>query len=279
MANKILECPKMKQYLDVIDNMYRLGWDERNGGNISVLVDPEEEKEYLDGGRQYIRDIPLPLVADPIVRDRVFFFTGTGRYFRNTKADPEHNIGVIRISEDGKVAHVIWGFEPNGQFTSEIYAHLMCHATRMKVHPQNHVIMHSHPTNLLIMSHLMKADDKEFTLALWRAMTECIVVYPEGVGVLPWMLCGTTEIGVATAKKMEQYRCVIWGLHGIYGAGDDLDEAFGLIETIEKSAQIWLACQGKKELYTISNDELVQLVHRFGLEKQCAWNFLDRKPE
>ena len=56
MANKILECPKMKQYLDVIDNMYRLGWDERNGGNISVLVDPEEEKEYLGNVIKPFRD-------------------------------------------------------------------------------------------------------------------------------------------------------------------------------------------------------------------------------
>jgi ribulose-5-phosphate 4-epimerase/fuculose-1-phosphate aldolase len=31
---------------------------------------------------------------------------------------------------------------------------------------------------------------------------EWSVVFPDGVGVLPWMLCGTNEIGEATAKKM-----------------------------------------------------------------------------
>ncbi len=40
--------------------------------------------------------------------------------------------------------------------------------------------------------------------------TECIVVFPDGVGILPWRLCGTNSIGEATAKKMEEVRLVIW---------------------------------------------------------------------
>lgn len=275
MSDQILTSPKMEKYLNIIDNMYRLGWDERNGGNISVLVDEEEIEEYLEGGCHYLRDIPLPLVADPILRDRVFFFTGTGKYFRNTKADPKNNVGVIRISEDGKVAHLLWGFEDGGKFTSEIYAHLMCHAQRLKIDPHHHVVMHCHPTNLLIMSHLVPNDDKEFTLNLWRAMTEDIIVFPEGVGVLPWMLCGNNEIGVATAEKMKKVRCVIWGLHGIYGAGSDLDEAFGLIETAEKAAQLYLGYSSRKEINTITNDNLREIIKGFHLEDVVRWEFLD----
>lgn len=33
--------------------------------------------------------------------------------------------------------------------------------------------------------------------------TECIVVFPDGIGVLPWMFCGTNEIGKITAKEMK----------------------------------------------------------------------------
>ena len=47
--------------------------------------------------------------------------------------------------------------------------------------------------------------------------------------------CGTNEIGAATAKKMEEFRLVVWSMHGIYGAGRTMDEAFGLIETVEKA--------------------------------------------
>lgn len=54
------------------------------------------------------------------------------------------------------------------------------------------------------------------------------------------MLCGTAEIGKATAEKMKSFRLVVWAMHGIYGAGKTLDETFGLIETVEKAAQIYM---------------------------------------
>ena len=67
--------------------------------------------------------------------------------------------------------------------------------------------------------------------------TECIVVFPEGISVLPWMVCGTNEIGEATAEKIGDTRIVLWAAHGIFGTGRDMDEVFGLIETVEKAAE------------------------------------------
>ena len=91
--------------------------------------------------------------------------------------------------------------------------------------------MHCHPINILSMTFVHDLDEKAFTKTLWRTITECMVVFPDGLGVLPWMLCGTNEIGEATAEKMKDFRMVVWAQHGIYGAGRDLDETFGLIET------------------------------------------------
>ena len=54
------------------------------------------------------------------------------------------------------------------------------------------------------------------------------------------MICGTNIIGEATAEKMKKFRLVSWTNHGIYGAGNDIDDAFGLIETVEKTAQIYM---------------------------------------
>ncbi len=71
------------------------------------------------------------------------------------------------------------------------------------------------------------------------------MVFPDGVGVLPCMVCGTNEIGMATAEKMKKTRLVVWTNHGIYGAGKTIDEAFGLIETVEKTAQIYMLCLGR----------------------------------
>ena len=86
---------------------------------------------------------------------------------------------------------------------------------------------------------------------------------PDGVNVLPWMLCGTNEIGEATAKKMETARLVVWAQHGIYGAGKDLDETFGLIETAEKAAEIWLKIAHLPILNTITDEQMHLLEQRF----------------
>ena len=95
--------------------------------------------------------------------------------------------------------------------------------------------------------------------------TECIVVFPDGIGVLPWMVCGNNEIGEATAKKMEEFRIVVWGLHGIYGVGKNLDEAFGLIETVEKAAHLYMLTYHKPRVNTITDEQLVAVAEHSGL--------------
>ena len=79
------------------------------------------------------------------------------------------------------------------------------------------------------------------------------------------MLCGTNAIGVATAKKMEEFRLVIWAMHGIYGAGRTMDETFGLIETVEKAAQIYMLTAHLPRVNTIKDEDMVKLVELFGL--------------
>ena len=108
-------------------------------------------------------------------------------------------------------------------------------------------------------------DERAFTRTLWQMCTECVVVFPDGVNVLPWMLCGTNEIGVTTAEKMKTARLVVWAQHGIYGAGRDLDETFGLIETAEKAAEIYMKIAHLPLKQTISDEQLRRLEKHFGV--------------
>ncbi len=257
----ILTAPFMKEMCETASNMYRLGWDERNGGNISLLLDNEELGEYLD--LEHVeRTIPTGFKADAL-KGKCFLVTGTGKYFKNVEKDPETNLGVIRIAQDGETAELLWGYKDGGKFTSELPAHLMSHMARLSVDPDNRVVMHSHPTNTLAMNFVHELDEKKMTHTLWQMCTECIVVFPDGVGVLPWMLCGTNSIGEATAAKMKEFRLVIWGMHGIYGAGKTLDETFGLIETVEKAAQIYMLTLGQPRINTIKDEEMVELAEYF----------------
>ena len=260
----IFTAPFVEEMCKTTANMYRLGWDERNGGNISYLLNTDEVGEYLDLNR-VIRTIPLGFDASEII-GKIFIVTGTGKYFKNVDADPETNLGIVRIAADGKFAELLWGYKDGGKFTSEFPAHLMSHMARLAVDPANRVVMHCHPTNLLAMTYVHDLNEKAFTRTLWQMCTECIVVFPDGVNVLPWMLCGTNEIGEATAAKMDTARLVVWAQHGIYGAGRDLDETFGLIETAEKAAEIYMKIAHLPRVNTITDEQMHLLEGRFGVK-------------
>lgn len=260
----ILNAPFVKEMCATTANMYRLGWDERNGGNISYLLDENEVAEYLDLDN-VIRTIPTGFEAKELI-GKIFIVTGTGKYFKNVEHDPENNLGIIRIAKDGKTAELLWGYADGGRFTSELPAHLMSHISRLSVNPENRIIMHCHPDYTLAMTQVHIMDEKELTRTLWKQMTESIVVFPDGLGVLPWMVCGTNEIGEATAEKMKRYRLVVWTLHGIYGAGRDMDETFGLIETVEKAAKQYMLTAHLPKVNTIPDEGLKALTERFDLD-------------
>ena len=263
LKKEILIAPWMIEMIRTTTNMYNHGWDERNGGNISLLLDESSVLEYLDG--TVIRELETGFSC-PELEGKYFLVTGTGKYFKNVQYEPEVNLGIVKLVDGGKTAHLLWGFSDGGRFTSEFPAHMMSHAARLKVDANNKVVMHCHPTNLLAMTYVHSLDEKAFTRTLWQMCTECIVVFPDGVNVLPWMLCGTNEIGEATAKKMETSRLVVWAQHGIYGAGANLDETFGLIETAEKAAEIYLKIAHLPMVNTITDEQMHQLEKRFNVK-------------
>lgn len=260
----ILTAPFLVEMVRTAANMYAHGWDERNGGNISLMLDESEAADFLDVTK-VLRDIPIGFEA-PALAGKYFLVTGTGKYFKNVQHDPADSLGLFRIADGGRTAQLLWGYANGGKFTSELPAHLMSHMTRLEQDPDSRVVMHCHPTNLLAMTYVHDLDERAFTRTLWQMCTECIIVFPDGVNTLPWMLCGTTEIGRATAEKMKTARLVVWAQHGIYGAGRDLDETFGLIETAEKAAEVYMKIAHLPRKNTIRDDQLRELAEFFGVD-------------
>jgi len=251
--------------MEVTRNMWEMGWDERNGGNISYLLEAEEVKKYIDVNAVQ-RSIPLEFpVAD--LAGKYFIVTGTGKYFKNMVLNPEENLGVIRVTADGKSIDLVWGYEDGSSPTSELAAHFMSHIERLRKDPKHRIITHAHATNVLAMTFVHDLDEKIFTKTLWQMCTECLVVFPDGIGIIPWIVPGTNEIGQITAHKMQEHRVVIWPQHGIFCAGTTMDETFGLLETIEKAAQIYMLISahqgGIKQI--ITDQELLALAKRFGV--------------
>ena len=169
----ILKAPFLIEMVRTVTNMYNHGWDERNGGNVSLMLDGHEVEKYLEV-EKVLRVIPTGF-SEPSLDGKYFLVTGTGKYFKNVQYAPDVNLGIVRLKEDGSNAELLWGFTDGGQFTSEFPAHMMSHAQRLKVDPENRVVMHCHPANLLAMTFVHDLDERAFTRTLWQMCTECIV--------------------------------------------------------------------------------------------------------
>lgn len=259
------------QYIKEISEMlYRcwlLGWNEANGGNLSMRIDKDQ---YPDDIQKYKinnpREIPLDQ-PEPELAGEIYFVTGTGQYFRNAPTDPERVLGLVEITANGQAYKILWGFKDGGQATSEFPTHLAGHRARLKATKgQERIILHCHPPEFIALSFLMPLDSCILTEALWTKMPECIVIFPDGVHVIEPLLPGTVKIADRTAKKMQNGRIVSWSHHGIFVSEKTLDSAFGLVETIEKAALIHrkiLSCG--KEKQKISKSLLMELIKAFQL--------------
>jgi len=259
----LLQAPFMKEFIRMLDNMYRLGWHERNSGNASYLLYEEDIKPYKHE-LKLIKTIVLE-GKFPILANRYFLVTGTTKYFKNALELPEDTVGIIKINEQGNAYDILWGYSGTGKPTSELPTHLATHAVKLELNPKHRMVLHAHATHTLAMSFTHDLDEKLFTKTLWKMSTECIVVFPEGVGVLPWMVCGNKEIADETAIKMHYVNAVIWSLHGMFAAGNTMDETFGLIETIEKSATIYHLTSGLGVKQDITDNQLMKLANAFNV--------------
>jgi rhamnulose-1-phosphate aldolase len=234
-------------------DMWSKGWAEANAGNISVRL----HQDQVSDNAAFFRTsewVPTP-VAVPELGKQVFLMTGTGRYLRNIEVHPEKNVGVIELNDEGSAYRILWGYKPKGAPTSELAAHLRVHAVRMAASDNvEHAVIHTHAPNVIALTNALDLDSRTLTRLLWQMHAECIVVFPDGVEFIPWMLPGSPELAEATARALKNRRAAVWQFHGIVGSGRNLDAAFGLIDTVEKAAGIYahaLAAGGVKNRLSV----------------------------
>ena len=235
---KVLEAEFVQGFICMANDGWKQGWHERNGGNLSYRIKKEEVESIMEDLNRdgEWREIGATV---PSLAGEYFMVTGSGKFFRNIINEPEDSIGIIEIDELGKNYRICWGLMNGGRPTSELPSHLMNHEVKMMASKGKHrVIYHAHTTNVIALTFVLPLDDKIFTRELWEMATECPVVFPDGVGVVPWMVPGGRDIAVATSKLMKKYDVAIWAHHGMFCSGENFDLTFGLMHTVEKSAEI-----------------------------------------
>jgi rhamnulose-1-phosphate aldolase len=262
------EAPFIQEMSEITRHMWELGWDELNGGNVSYLLDENEVAKYINV-LEPLRTIKLTFPVKELA-GKYFIVTGSGKYFRNVIKDPEANLGVLRVSGNGESVEVMWGLRNGAVPTSELASHFMSHIERLKVDPTHRIVLHTHATNVIAMTFTHDLDELKFTKTLWEMCTECLVVFPDGVSVIPWIVPGSSEIGRETAKKMKDHRLVIWPQHGIFGTGSTMDATFGLVETVEKAATIYNLIGGREIKQKITDQQLWDLAKVFGVTPKAG---------
>ena len=263
--------PFMKGFVRLCADGWLQGWHERNGGNLTYRMTDDEIKACKPFFNANLGEwVNMGVQADNL-RGAYFVTTGSGRYMRNVQLDPAHNVGIVEINEAGDAWRIVWGLTDGGKPTSEFPSHFMNHSVRVDATDgECRVIYHAHPDNVIALTKVMPLDAREITRALWKAMTECIVVFPMGVGVVEWMVPGGADIAHATSELMKTYDAAIWAQHGLFCSGPDFDTTFGLMHTIEKAAKIhgqalmMNGCSGEF-LNTIDDDDLRAIAHDFNL--------------
>ncbi|KAF0853995.1 rhamnulose-1-phosphate aldolase [Pantoea dispersa] len=263
----ILSAWFVRDMVKATSDMWLKGWDERNGGNVSLRLLPEEVSAYASDFYPAPRCIELSKPAPELANDW-FLVTGSGKFFRNVQLDPADSLVLLQVDDKGLSYKIHWGLSNGGLPTSELAAHFQSHSVRKALsHGADRVIMHCHATHFMALSYVVDLDAARFTRLLWEGSTECLVVFPDGVGILPWMVPGTDGIGQATAEAMASHSLVMWPFHGIFGAGPTLDETFGLIDTAEKSSQVVvmaLSMGGIRQ--SITTEQLIALGERFNVK-------------
>ena len=262
--------PFMKGFVRLCADGWNQGWHERNGGNLTYRM---TDGEVADCRPFFYENpcnwIPLGVQADNL-RGAYFAVTGAGRYMRNVPLDTAKNVGIVEINAEGDACRIVWGLKDGGMPSSEFPSHFMIHSVRVDVTGgSSRVLYHAHPVNVVALTSVMPLDARTITHALWKAMTECIIAFPNGVGVLPWMVPGGAEIATATSELMKTYDAVIWAQHGLFCSGADFDSAFGLMHTIEKASDIYVRARllngGGEFANTISDEGLRAIARSLGL--------------
>ncbi|MCR4695310.1 MAG: rhamnulose-1-phosphate aldolase [Pseudobutyrivibrio sp.] len=246
------------------------GWHERNGGNLSYRM-TKDDVEYC---ARFFKKHPGEWVEMPVsannLKGEFFIVTGSGKFLENVNTEPQNNIAIVEINQTGNSYRIVWGLDQGGKPTSEFPTHFLTHSARkMATDGDNRVIYHAHTPYVVALTNVLPLESELFTRMLWKSATECCLFCPGGVGVVPWMVPGSTEIAECTSDLLSKYDAAIWAFHGAFVTGKDFDSAFGLMQTIEKSAMVatitLAANAGKMPNQTITDDQLREMAKAYNI--------------
>ena len=251
---------EVEKIAEVAGYLWQNGWAERNGGNITVNVTEYADEEMK--AMPAISDVKQIGVTLPALKGCYFYCKGTGKRMRDLARRPMENGSIIRILDDCASYVIIADNEVMP--TSELPSHLTVHAHLIETGSPYKATVHTHPIELVAMSHNRKFMTKDvLTNILWSMIPETKAFCPLGLGVVPYELPGSNTLANATLRELEDYDVVLWEKHGVFAKGLDVMDAFDQIDVLSKSAKI---CMGF-EPEGMSQEQMAEMSKAFNLPK------------
>lgn len=239
-----------------------IGASEGAAGNISVLL-PATTIAPREFDQQTVSPTPI---ACPNLVGRTILVTGSGTRLREIHLDPYANLACLEILPGGREMRVRTSerrlFE---RPTSELNTHLAIHERFGSESPESpHTVIHAQPLYLTYLSHISRYQETSYLnrhIMRWQA--ETMIFVPEGIGVLPFLLPGSSQLQAATLSQMEDHRVVLWGKHGVIArSSHSIKKATDLIEYLETGARY--------EYLNLSNHGLADGLTSAEIKAVCA---------
>ena len=265
LENRPALAREVNKVAEVAGYLWQKGWAERNGGNITVNV-----TEYVD---DEIRNMPaisdvMPIgVTLPNLKGCYFYCKGTNMRMRDLARWPMENGSVIRILDDC-ASYVIIADNPVKP-TSELPSHLSVHNYLIGKGSTYKASVHTHPIELVALSHNKKYMEKDVaTNLLWSMIPETKAFCPRGLGMIPYQLPSSVELAEATIAELADYDVVFWEKHGVFAVENDVMAAFDQIDVLNKSAQIYIAAKNMGfEPDGMTQEQMKEMTVAFNLPK------------
>ena len=250
---------------EVAGYLWQKGWAERNGGNITVNITDHIDDEIR----------ALPAISDvysigttlPHLKGCYFYCKGTNMRMRDLARRPMENGSIIRILDD--CASYVIIADKVVKPTSELPAHLSVHNYLIENGLPYKASLHTHPIELVAMSHNPKFLEKDVaTKLLWSMIPETKAFCPRGLGIVPYKLAGSVELADATIAELDDYDVVMWEKHGVFAVDKDIMQAFDQVDVLNKSALIYIAAKSMGfEPDGMSDEQMHEMSVAFNLPK------------
>ncbi|MFT4223653.1 rhamnulose-1-phosphate aldolase [Dysgonomonas sp.] len=231
---------RINEVAEVAGYLWQKGWAERNGGNITINITDviTDEIRSLKPISEVIQ-IGKPL---PYLKSCYFFCKGTNKRMRDLARRPMENGSVIRILDDCASYEII--ADNPVRPTSELPSHLSMHNYQISVGSGYKAALHTHPIDLIAMTHNPAFLEKDkLTYLLWSMIPETRAFCPKGLGIIPYKMPSSMELADATVEMLAEYDVVMWEKHGVCSVSENIMEAFDMVDTLSKSAQIYLTAK------------------------------------